>query len=77
MNSRERLIQKMRQMDAALRHAKVDDVTCRIVLEHFARPARRSGRRKPPDAGIAVPAIPPRGPLPLQGGAEAPLDFTP
>ena len=32
-------------------------------------------RKKPPEAGIAVPAIPPRGPLPLQGGAEAPLEF--
>ncbi|MDJ0641546.1 MAG: hypothetical protein QNJ15_01905 [Erythrobacter sp.] len=32
-------------------------------------------RRKPPEAGIAVPAVPPRGPLPKQGGAEAPLDF--
>lgn len=31
--------------------------------------------RKPPEAGLAVPAVPPRGPLPLQGGAEAPLDF--
>jgi hypothetical protein len=33
------------------------------------------GKRKPPEAGIALPAIPPRGPLPLQGGAEAPLEF--
>ena len=32
-------------------------------------------KRKPPEAGLAVTAIPPRGPLPLQGGAEAPLDF--
>jgi hypothetical protein len=31
--------------------------------------------RKPPEAGIAVPAIPPRGPLPKQGGAAAPLEF--
>jgi len=31
-------------------------------------------RRKPPEAGIAEPAIPPTGPLPKQGGAEAPLD---
>ena len=34
------------------------------------------GRRKPPEAGIAVPALPPKGPLPLEGGAEAPLDFS-
>lgn len=31
--------------------------------------------RKPPESGIAVPAVPPNGPLPKQGGAEAPLDF--
>ena len=31
--------------------------------------------RKPPEAGIAVPAVPPKGPQPKQGGAEAPLDF--
>ena len=36
---------------------------------------RPSPRRKPPEAGIAVPAIPPRGPLPKQGGAAAPLNF--
>ena len=32
-------------------------------------------RRKPPESGIAVPAVPPKGPLPKQGGAEAPLQF--
>ena len=32
-------------------------------------------KRKPPEAGIAVPAIPPRGPLPMQGGTAAPLEF--
>lgn len=31
--------------------------------------------RKPPEAGIAVSAVPPKGPLPKQGGAAAPLDF--
>lgn len=30
-------------------------------------------KRRPPEAGSAMPAVPPRGPLPLQGGAEAPL----
>lgn len=34
-----------------------------------------TGKRKPPEAGLPVPAIQPRGPLPLQGGAEAPLEF--
>ncbi len=32
-------------------------------------------RRKPPEAGIPIPAVPPTGPLPKQGGAEAPLDL--
>lgn len=31
--------------------------------------------RKPPESGIPVPAVPPGGPPPKQGGAEAPLDF--
>lgn len=39
------------------------------------RNLRRQLRRKPPESGIAVPAIPPNGPLPLEGGAEAPLEF--
>jgi hypothetical protein len=34
----------------------------------------RANRRRPPEAGLSVPAIPPRGPLPLEGGAEAPFD---
>ncbi len=32
-------------------------------------------RRKPPEAGVAAPAVPPRGPMPKQGGAAAMLDF--
>jgi|GEM_PF-6824628 len=35
----------------------------------------RHRRRRPPEAGLPQPAVPPKGPLPLQGGAEAPLDF--
>ena len=33
------------------------------------------GRRKPPESGLSVPAHPPSGPLPRQGGAAAPLEF--
>ena len=36
---------------------------------------RRGPSRKPPESGIVVPAIPPKGPLPKLGGAEAPLEF--
>ena len=31
-------------------------------------------KRKPPESGLAVPVVPPKGPLPKHGGAEAPLD---
>ncbi|ANY19068.1 hypothetical protein A6F68_00533 [Tsuneonella dongtanensis] len=37
------------------------------------RPGRH--RRRPPEAGMPIPAVPPRGPRPKQGGAEAPLEF--
>ena len=43
----------------------------RALLSEIARK-----RRKPPEAGIPVPAIRPRGPLPLEGGAEALLDYS-
>jgi hypothetical protein len=39
----------------------------------FEQQIRRADRRRPPKAGQAVPAITPRGPAPLSGGAEAPL----
>ncbi|MFM7348573.1 MAG: hypothetical protein ACKO01_03690 [Erythrobacter sp.] len=32
-------------------------------------------RRKPPEAGLPVPAVPPRGPVPLKGGAAARVEF--
>ena len=35
---------------------------------------RRSSRRRPPGMSPAL-VEPPRGPLPFQGGAEAPLEF--
>lgn len=37
-------------------------------------PPKRRRPRKPPEAGLPVPAIPPRGPAPLQGGTAAALD---
>ena len=40
-----------------------------------ARSQRHPPRRKPPEAGFPVPAIPPQGPLPRHGGAAAPLTF--
>ena len=43
-----------------------------LRADRSSKPRRK---RKPPEAGLAVPAIPPRGPMPLQGGAKAPLEF--
>jgi hypothetical protein len=37
--------------------------------------SRPHPRRKPPESGLPAPAVPPRGPVPLQGGAAARLDF--
>jgi hypothetical protein len=39
----------------------------------FERDMRRANRGRP-GAAEPQPAVPPRGPLPLEGGAEAPLD---
>jgi hypothetical protein len=36
---------------------------------------RTTPRRKPPETGLMTPVVPPRGPLPLQGGAAAPVDY--
>lgn len=43
--------------------------------ERFMRNFRHQPKRKPPEAGLAVPVEPPRGPMPMEGGAEAPLNF--
>ena len=42
------------------------------TMEDWKRTQRR---RRPPEAGLPVPAVPPKGPLPKQGGAEATLTF--
>ena len=51
------------------------------AMRRIERIASRPGsirslrKRRPPEAGVSVPAVPPTGPLPKQGGAEAPLEF--
>jgi hypothetical protein len=45
-----------------------------VITEHLLKALQPKAKRKPPEAGLPVPAVPPRGPLPLQGGAEAPLE---
>ena len=60
---------------AALRQGPKPDVrpgtgSLADILRSQPRP-----RHKPPESGLPVPAIPPSGPLPKQGGAAAPLEF--
>lgn len=79
----DRLTGELARLEAQL--AVTDDQNERIMIKaeivHFTMALQQltrgpgPGRRKPPEAGIAVPAIPPRGPLPKQGGAAAPLEF--
>ena len=59
---------------AAGRHRPSPDVTpgTRSLADMMRQPPRP--RRKPPEPGMPVPAVPPRGPVPLQGGAAAALD---
>jgi len=61
-------------MAAHKRGARPDQRPGSRSLGEFLR-QRPTPRRKPPEAGLTVPAIPPRGPLPMQGGAAVPLDF--
>jgi hypothetical protein len=62
-------------LDAALSGVR-DPYARRLITEHLMKAFQRKGKRRPPEAGIPVPAIPPNDPLPKQGGAEAPLDFS-
>jgi hypothetical protein len=65
--------------------AVTDDQNERIMIKaeivHFTMALRQLNRgpsprrRKPPEAGLPVPAISPSGPLPKQGGAAVPLEF--
>ncbi len=46
-----------------------------MALGRLQRGHYTTRRRKPPESGLPVPAIPPSGPAPTQGGATAPLEF--
>jgi len=59
---------------AGKRGPKVDQRPGTRSLDELLR-AQPRPRRRPPESGIPVPAVPPRGPLPKQGGAAAELDF--
>ena len=47
----------------------------RALLAIMIQEMKRGPKKPPPEAGLSVPSVPPKGPLPQQGGAQAPLDF--
>jgi len=63
---RHRASQKRARWLAQELHRRREEIEARI---------RRDSRRRPPGMAPAL-VEPPRGPLPLAGGAEAPLDFS-
>jgi hypothetical protein len=60
-------------LEARQRGRRVDEKPATRSFQELLR-NRPQNRRRPPEAGIAAPVVPPRGPLPLQGGAAARLD---
>ena len=46
-----------------------------MALDRLQRGHYTTRRRKPPESGLPVPAIPPSDRAPKQGGAAAPLEF--
>jgi len=63
-----------RALDARQRGPRADDRRAAQSLNELLG-NRPPSRRRPPEAGIAAPATPPHGPLPMQCGAAARLDF--
>jgi hypothetical protein len=57
----------MSRIDSLLRLAT-------IVRSVRVTPKRRPPSRKPPAGDAPQPAVPPNGPLPLEGGAAATID---
>lgn len=57
---------------------RMERIMLKAEIAHLRTIKSRLGKRpprKPPESGVPVPAVPPKGPLPMQGGAEAPMDF--
>jgi hypothetical protein len=61
-------------LEAALSGVR-DPYARRVIAANLLNALQPKRRRKPPESGSMVPAQPPKGPTPLQGGAEAPLEF--
>ncbi|MBY6219076.1 hypothetical protein [Qipengyuania aquimaris] len=73
MNPRQhRLLDDAQRLIAALDD---DARRRRRAAARLAAHVRKNRKRNPPESGIPAPAEPPKGPLPKQGGAEAPLTF--
>ncbi len=56
------------------RAAQLDQRANGWLLDELRR-QHRAPRKKPPEAGLPLPAISPEGPKPKLGGATAPLEF--
>ena len=70
------VLARLREAELAAKAAILErDLLRRQLVRSGFRPKDGKRKRKPPEAGIAVPAVPQNGPLPRQGGAEAPLEF--
>jgi hypothetical protein len=56
--------------------SRIDGLRRVVMAVRSARrmPKRRPPPRKPPPGSEPQPAIPPKGPLPLEGGAAATVD---
>ena len=65
-------------LDAALSGVR-DPYARRVIAENLLKALQPKGqprgKRKPPESGLMAPVATPKGPMPLQGGAEAPLEF--
>ncbi|WP_369026421.1 hypothetical protein [Qipengyuania sp. RANM35] len=76
MSRLDRLFDEIQRMVDAARPAAERKSAIAAKIAAAARAGGKTSRkRKPPESGIAIPAVPPKGPLPMQGGAEAPLTF--
>ena len=66
----ERMRSRRRYVEVALERVR----KARLRSQDIESLVRRNSKRRPPDTAPAL-VEPPRGPLPLQGGAAAPLEF--
>lgn len=76
MNRRESLLDEaQRLIEAGRPSSQRKGVLAARIVAAVRSEKKRFPKRKPPEAGIAVPAVPPKGPLPKQGGAAAEFEF--